>query len=188
MRREPEDLPGVKVVTAKQFADERGYLVQSWVRADLTAWGIPSDFKQAIQTVSRRGVMRGLHFQWAPPMGKFIRCLGGALIDVVVDVRHGSPRLGDHAAVELSADNHRAIWVPPGFAHGIFALEDDTFALYECTSEHGPGAEGGILWNDPKLGIAWPDLPPVVSQKDQEASTLQAWLDDPRSRAFQFEG
>jgi dTDP-4-dehydrorhamnose 3,5-epimerase len=183
---EPEQMPGVKVVTAKSFADERGVLVQSWVKADLDACGIPSTFRQAIQTVSRRGVVRGLHFQWDPPMGKYVRCVRGAILDVAVDVRHGSPHLGDHAAVELSDRNHRVIWVPPGFAHGIFALEDDAIALYECSAEHGPGREGGILWNDPALDIAWPGISPIVSEKDQAAPTLRAWLDDPRSQHFRF--
>jgi len=185
---EPAQMPGVQVLTAKHFPDERGFLMQSWVRQDLDALGIPSDFKQAIQTVSHRGVMRGLHFQWDPPMGKFVRCLRGGILDVVVDVRHGSPRLGDHVAVELTGRNHRVIWVPPGFAHATFALEDETIVLYECTSEHGPGREGGILWNDPALGIAWPDLPPIVSDKDRVAPTLAAWLEDPRSRHFRYEG
>src|SRR5215510_16256693 len=139
---EPEQMPGVKVVTAKTFPDERGYLVQSWVAAELDAQGIPSTFKQAIQTVSHRGVVRGLHFQWDPPMGKYVRCLRGAILDVVVDVRHGSPTLGDHVAVELTGTNHRQIWVPPGFAHATFALADDSVVLYECTAAHGPGREG----------------------------------------------
>ena len=184
----PEQMPGIKVLTAKRFPDERGYLVQSWVKADVEAEGIPSHFKQAIQTVSKRGVLRGLHFQWDPPMGKYVRCLHGAILDVVVDVRHGSPTLGKHVAVELSERNHQVIWVPPGFAHGTFALEEGSIVLYECTSEHGPGREGGILWNDPALGIAWPDISPVVSEKDQVAPPLRAWLDDPRSRQFHFSG
>jgi dTDP-4-dehydrorhamnose 3,5-epimerase len=116
-----------------------------------------------------------------------VRCLRGAIIDVVVDVRHGSPRLGDHVAVELSDRNHRVIWIPPGFAHGTFALEDDTIVHYECTAEHGAG-EGGILWNDPALGIVWPDIPPIVSDKDHVAPSLAAWLDDPRSKHFRFPG
>lgn len=185
MRREWNELPGLKVVTAKHYPDERGFLLQSWVAADLAAAGIPSQFHQAIQTHSRRGVLRGLHFQWAPPMGKYVRCIHGGIIDVVVDVRHGSPTLGDHAAVELTDRNHQVIWVPPGFAHGTFALEEDTIVLYECTSPHGSG-EGGILWSDPALGIAWPDLPPIVSAKDQVAPTLAVWLADPRSREFRF--
>lgn len=182
----PEQIPGLKVLTARHFPDERGFLLQSWVGRELEALGIPTDFKQAIQTVSKRGVMRGLHFQWDPPMGKFVRCIHGAILDVVVDVRHGSPTLGDHAAVELSGENHRIIWVPPGFAHGTFALEEGSIVLYECTAEHGPGREGGILWNDSALGIKWPDLPAIVSPKDKEAPTLKEWLADPRSQYFCF--
>jgi dTDP-4-dehydrorhamnose 3,5-epimerase len=119
-------------------------------------------------------------------MGKLVRCLHGGILDVVVDVRHGSPTLGDHVAVELTGDNHRVIWVPPGFAHGTFALEEGSIVLYECTSEHGPGKEGGILWNDPALGIAWPHITPIVSPKDREAPTLAQWLDDPRSQHFRY--
>ena len=183
MRRAWEELAGLKVITAKHFVDPRGFLLQSWVKADLDAEGIPSTFLQAIQTWSKKGVVRGLHFQWDPPMGKFVRCLHGGIIDVVVDVRHGSPTLGDHAAVELTDKNHQVIWVPPGFAHGTFALADDTIVLYECTGAHGAG-EGGILWNDPALGIEWPSLPPIVSEKDEKAPLLAEWLADPRSRHF----
>ena len=184
MRRELEHIDGPKVSTAKHFVDERGFLLQSWVNRDLEAAGIPSEFKQAIQTYSKRGVVRGLHFQWDPPMGKLVRCIYGAIIDVVVDVRHGSATLGDHLAVELTGRNHRVIWVPPGFAHGTIALEDDSIVLYECSSEHGPGREGGILWNDPALSIGWPQIPTIVSQKDREAPTLEQWLADPRSQHF----
>ena len=187
MLRQWNQLPGVKVVEAKHFHDERGFLLQSWVKADLDAQGIPSQFHQAVQTHSKRGVVRGLHFQWAPPMGKYVRCVHGAIVDVVVDVRHGSPTLGDHAAVDLDDRNHRVIWVPPGFAHGTFALEDESIVLYECTSSHGVGGEGGIRWDDPALGIGWPDLAPIVSDKDRAAVTLAEWLNDPRSRQFRFE-
>jgi dTDP-4-dehydrorhamnose 3,5-epimerase len=185
-RLDPTAMPGIKVLTAKRFPDERGYLVQSWVKSDVEAEGIPSSFKQAIQTVSKKGVMRGLHFQWDPPMGKYVRCLHGAILDVVVDVRHGSPTLGKHVMVELSEANHRVIWVPPGFAHGTFALEDGSIVLYECSSEHGPGREGGILWNDPALEIDWPNMPTIVSEKDKIAPTLARWLEDERSRHFRF--
>jgi dTDP-4-dehydrorhamnose 3,5-epimerase len=119
-------------------------------------------------------------------MGKYVRCIHGAFLDVVVDVRHGSPTLADHTAVELTGWNHRVIWVPPGFAHGVFALEEDSVVLYECTAPHGPGGEGGIRWDDPSLGIQWPDIPAIVSEKDQNAPTLSEWLDDPRSRNFEF--
>ncbi len=185
---EPSRMPGVKVITAKNFHDDRGFLLQSWVKQDLEADGIPTDFRQAIQTWSKRGVVRGLHFQWDPPMGKLVRCIRGAIIDVVVDVRHGSPTLGEHVAVELSDENHRVIWVPPGLAHGTFALEEDSVVLYECSSEHGPGREGGIRWDDPALQIAWPNLPPIVSEKDRVAPTLAEWLADPRSQHFKYAG
>ena len=187
MLREPNEMPGIAVLTAPSFPDERGFLLQSWVESDLQALGIPASFKQAIQTYSRRGVIRGLHFQWDPPMGKLVRCIYGAVLDVVVDVRHGSPTLGDHLALELSGRNHQVIWVPPGFAHGTLALADDSIVLYECTSAHGPGREGGIRWDDPALGIAWPALTFTVSEKDRLAPTLASWLADPRSQHFRYE-
>jgi dTDP-4-dehydrorhamnose 3,5-epimerase len=187
MRLEPEKLSPIKVLTAKTFPDERGFLLQSWVRADLQAQGIPCDFKQAIQTVSHRGVMRGLHFQWGPGMGKYVRCLHGAILDVVVDVRPGSKTFGDHAAVELTAKNHRIIWVPPGFAHGTFALEDGTIVLYECTAEHAVGNEGGIRWNDPALGIEWPAMSAIVSEKDQKTPSLAEWKADPRFAKISYD-
>ena len=161
-------------------------LIQSWVAGDLAQRGIPSVFHQAIQTCSRRGVVRGLHFQWDPPMGKLVRCLHGSIIDVVVDVRHGSPTLGKHLAVELTAENRRVIWVPPGFARmAPSRLEDDTIVLYECTGAHGPGR--GYPMERRGLDIRWPDIPPIVSEKDRVAPTLEAWLADPRSRHFRIE-
>ncbi len=186
MQTRPVDIPGVIIFEAKHFHDERGFLLQSWVAQDLAAIGVPSTFRQAIQTVSRRGVVRGLHFQWDPPMGKLVRCIHGGILDVVVDVRVGSPTHGKHVAVELNDRNHNVIWVPPGFAHGTFALQEGSIVLYECSGEHGPGREGGILWNDPALGIGWPDLPPIVSEKDQKAPTLAEWMADPRAQHFRF--
>jgi dTDP-4-dehydrorhamnose 3,5-epimerase len=186
MQVDPSRIPAVKIIVAKHFHDERGFLLQSWVKQDLDALGIPSEFKQAIQTYSKRGVVRGLHFQWDPPMGKLVRCIYGSIIDVVVDVRQGSPTLGDHVAAELTGKNHQVIWVPPGFAHGTIALEDDSIVLYECSSEHGPGHEGGVRWNDPALQITWPDMPYIVSEKDRQAPTLAQWLADPRSQNFRY--
>ena len=187
MLLDPARMSPVKVITARSFSDDRGFLLQSWVKADLEAAGIPSAFKQSIQTYSSRGVVRGLHSQWDPPMGKLVRCIYGAIVDVVVDVRHGSPTLGDHQAVELTGQNHKVVWVPPGFAHGTIALQDDSIVLYECTSEHGPGREGAIRWNDPALGIRWPALPTILSEKDRQAPALTEWLADPRSQHFRYE-
>jgi len=184
-QRDVTELHGLQVFEAASFRDPRGYLLRSWVRSDLASRNIPTTFQQAIQTFSHRGVVRGLHFQWDPPMGKLVRCVHGAVLDVVVDVRVGSPTLGCHAAVELRGDNHRIIWVPPGFAHGTFALEDDSIVLYECTTEHAPN-EGGILWNDPELAIAWPNIDPIVSDKDEAAPTLADWLQGPNASAFSY--
>ncbi|MBM3791649.1 MAG: dTDP-4-dehydrorhamnose 3,5-epimerase [Acidobacteria bacterium] len=151
--------------------------------------GIHADFRQAIQSTSRCGVVRGLHFQWEPAQGKLVRCVAGRVFDVVVDVRHGSPTLGDHAVVELSEDNRQVIWISPGFAHGFLAQQERSIVLYECTAEWAPEGEGGILWDDPALGIQWPAQSSVtVSEKDRRQPTLDLWLRDPRSRKFMFPG
>jgi dTDP-4-dehydrorhamnose 3,5-epimerase len=184
MRRDPTELDGLQLLTAGHFPDERGSLVQSWVGSELAKQGIPSGFRQAIQTISAKGVVRGLHFQWDPPMGKLLRCVHGAILDVVVDVRRQSPTFGDHASVELTSDNRKIFWIPPGFAHGFMALADDTIVLYECTAEHSTSNEGGILWNDPALGITWPALEAIVSKKDASAPTLAAWASAPGSPRF----
>ena len=186
MLRRPEEIPGLKLFEARSFPDERGFLLQSFVKSDLEARGIPAGFRQAIQSRSRRGVVRGLHFQWDPPQGKLIRCVHGHIHDVVVDLRHGSPTLGDHAALDLSAENNLVLWVPPGFGHGFMALEDDSIVLYFCTEEWNRTGEGGILWNDPRLSIKWPDLAALVSPKDRENYSLSAWLQDSRSLSFRF--
>lgn len=186
MRVDVGDMPGVIVLTTRAFTDDRGSLLQAWVASDLEATGISARFEQAIQTRSRLGALRGLHFQWDPPMGKFLRCISGRIFDVVVDVRHDSAMLGNHAAVELSEENRKAIWIPPGLAHGMLALEEGTIVLYECTAAYNPAAEGGIRWDDPKLGIAWPNVPAIVSEKDRAAPTLAEWLADPRSQGFRF--
>jgi dTDP-4-dehydrorhamnose 3,5-epimerase len=186
MLRAIGDVAGLQTFVAKSHTDDRGFLLQSYVLSSLNARGIAAEFRQAIQSKSRRGVVRGLHFQWDPPQGKLIRCVSGKIFDVVVDIRHGSPTLGDHVTVEISGENHAVFWVPPGFAHGLMALEDDTIVLYECTAEWSPSGEGGILWNDPQLGIAWPPLPALLSSKDMQNFALEEWLADPRSASFSF--
>jgi len=181
MRRATDELGGIRVFTARRFVDERGSLLQSYTQSGLEALGIGAVFKQAIQSRSKRGVIRGLHFQWNPPQGKLIRCVTGAILDVVVDIRVASPTLGDHAAIELNEANDSTLWVPPGFAHGFMALADDSIVLYECTAEWTPETEGGILWSDAGIGIEWPELHPTVSDKDRKLPTLTQWLADPRS-------
>jgi dTDP-4-dehydrorhamnose 3,5-epimerase len=186
MLRSVDELPDARIFTARTFPDERGSLLQSYTLSGLKEQGIRAEFKQAIQSRSRRGVVRGLHFQWDPPQGKLIRCVHGAIFDVLVDIRHGSPTLGDHAAVELSAANGLVLWAPAGLAHGFMALVEDSIVFYECTEEWTPATEGGILWSDPAIGIAWPPLDPIVSVKDRLAPTLARWLDDCRSAHFRM--
>lgn len=186
MLRPIDQIPGLQAFQARSFADERGVLLQAFVRSDLAARGIPGEFRQAIQSRSHRGVIRGLHFQWDPPQGKLVRCASGRIFDVVVDIRHGSPTLGDYACLELSGENRNILWVPAGFAHGFMTLEEDSVMLYFCTEEWRPTGEGGILWSDPSLRIDWPPLQPLVSAKDQQNFTLAEWLADERSKALVF--
>ncbi len=184
MLRAIEDVKGLQCFAAKRFPDERGFLLQSYVRSELVKNGIDADFRQAIQSKSKRGVVRGLHFQWDPPQGKLIRCVSGAILDVAVDIRHGSSTLGDHVILEMSEQNSLVFWLPAGFAHGFMALAEETIVLYECTAEWAPSGEGGIRWDDPALGISWPAISAIVSPRDRRCFSLAEWLADPRSGAF----
>ena len=187
MLRPVNQIQGLRAFQARSFPDERGTLLQAFVRSDLESRGIRTDFRQAIQSRSHRGVIRGLHFQWDPPQGKLVRCVSGRIFDVVVDIRHGSPTLGDHACVELDTENNNVLWVPAGFAHGFMTLEADSVMLYFCTQEWNPAGEDGLLWSDPALGIGWPAVQPQVSAKDRHNLTLAGWLADERSKVFVFE-
>ncbi len=184
MLRPIEEVKGLQCFAAKSYPDERGFLLQSFVRSELESRGIQADFRQAIQSKSKKGVVRGLHFQWDPPQGKLIRCVSGSILDVALDIRHGSPTRGDHVILEMSERNNAIFWLPPGFAHGFMSLEDETVVLYECTAEWAPSGEGGIRWDDPALGIVWPRIPALVSAKDRCNMALAEWLSDPRSTAF----
>jgi len=167
MRTTPID--GLLVIEPKVFADERGFFMESFKASDFAAFGIAHDFVQDNHSKSRKGVIRGLHFQRAPyAQGKLVRVTRGRAWDVAVDLRKGSPTFGTWCAVELSADNHLLFWIPEGFAHGFLALEDDTELLYKCTTEYNPTSDGGIRWNDPDIGIGWPQIgvPPLLSTKD----------------------
>ena len=167
MRTTPID--GLLVIEPKVFADERGFFMESFKASDFAAFGITQNFVQDNHSKSRKGVIRGLHFQRAPyAQGKLVRVTRGRAWDVAVDLRKGSPTFGTWCAVELSADNHLLFWIPEGFAHGFLALEDDTELLYKCTAEYNPTSDGGIRWNDPDIGVAWPQIgvSPLLSSKD----------------------
>jgi dTDP-4-dehydrorhamnose 3,5-epimerase len=169
-------LPEVLIVEPAVFGDARGFFMESFnQRAFDAAVGAPVTFVQDNHSRSTRGVLRGLHYQLPPhAQGKLVRVVRGAVYDVAVDLRRGSPRFGQWAGVELSDENHRQLWIPPGFAHGFLVLSDSADFLYKTTAYYAPEAEAAVHWNDPTLAIAWPALegPPRVSAKDAAAPRL----------------
>ncbi|MBA4163134.1 MAG: dTDP-4-dehydrorhamnose 3,5-epimerase [Erythrobacter sp.] len=167
-------LPGVLIIEPKVFGDSRGFFLESWNRQTFVQAGLTMDFVQDNHSRSSRGVLRGLHFQLENPQGKLVRITQGAVFDVAVDIRRSSPHFGRWVGVELSADNHRMLWVPPGFAHGFLVLSEMADFLYKCTSYYHPPSDRSLRWNDPAIGIEWPDvgLAPLLSAKDEAAPLL----------------
>ena len=160
-------LQDVKIVTPRVFPDGRGSFLESYKRTDFVKAGIDEDFVQDNHSKSAGGVIRGLHYQKAPhAQAKLLRCVIGSIYDVVVDMRKGSPTFGKWVGVELSADNHKMIFVPEGFAHGFAALSEHVEILYKVSKEYCKAAEGGVIWNDPNLGIEWRMKEPTLSEKD----------------------
>ena len=164
-------LPGPLLFRTRRFADARGMFAETYSRRDLAALGVSADFVQDNWSRSdRAGTVRGLHFQRPPyAQGKLVRVLRGRIFDVAVDLRRSSPRLGHHVAVELAAGDDAMLYVPPGFAHGFCTLEPMTEVAYKVTDDYAPEADGGVAWDDPDLGIAWP-VPrrdAVLSDKDR---------------------
>lgn len=171
----PGPLEGLLIIQPQVFADQRGEFFDSYNASDLAAHGLTESFVQDNHSRSHRGVVRGLHFQRGPhAQGKLVRVVRGRAWDVAVDLRPDSPTLGQWFGLELSESNRTLFYLPPGFAHGFLALEDDTVCLYKCTRGYQKDSEGGYRWNDPTLAIAWPSLdgPLVLSDKDQ---TLPFW-------------
>jgi len=160
-------LPGVLRLEAKVHRDPRGYFFESY-RADvLGALGLPT-FVQDNQSLSTRGTLRGLHYQLDRPQGKLVRVLRGSILDVVVDIRVGSPTFGRWLSEELSAENSRQVYVPPGYAHGFLVTDDIAEVFYKCTDYYsGPADQRGVAWNDPALAIPWPEQNPTLSEKDR---------------------
>ena len=152
-------IPDVMLIEPKMFGDTRGFFFESFnQRAFNDATGTNHQFVQDNHSRSSKGVLRGLHYQIQQPQGKLVRVVQGAVFDVAVDIRKSSPTFGKWVGMELSADNHRQLWVPPGFAHGFLVLSDTAEFLYKTTDYYAPEYEGGIVWNDPQIGIRWPDL------------------------------
>lgn len=171
------DIEGVVVIEPKVFGDERGYFFESFNAERFFAeTGIDVAFVQDNESRSKRGVLRGLHFQREPyAQAKLVRVVQGRVIDVAVDIRPGSPTFGKYVATELSGENHRQMFIPKGFAHGYVVLEDDTVFQYKCDEYYHPESEAGIAWNDPQIGIEWPlsEDEIILSNKDRKHLTLK---------------
>lgn len=168
------DIPDIILVKPKVFGDDRGFFMETFKRSDFDKYGINLDFVQDNHSKSEGGVVRGLHYQLNPKaQGKLVRVSRGKLIDVVVDIRKGSPFYGKWLSVELSEENKHMLWVPPGFAHGVCILEDDTDLLYKATGEYSLEHDRGILWNDPEIGVDWPIDDPSLSEKDMKQPLLK---------------
>jgi dTDP-4-dehydrorhamnose 3,5-epimerase len=165
-------LPGVLVVTPRVFGDARGFFLETFHLEKYAKAGIPGPFVQDNWSHSSRNTLRGLHFQNPNAQGKLVSCTRGAVFDVAVDVRVGSPHFGKWFGLELSPENKKQLWIPPGFAHGFVALTDDADFLYKCTALYAPDCEHSVLWNDPAIGIDWPTREPLLSKKDLEAPVL----------------
>jgi dTDP-4-dehydrorhamnose 3,5-epimerase len=161
-------LPGVKRLEPRVFEDARGFLLESWNRQTFAALGLEADFVQDNHSRSIRGVLRGLHYQLHEPQGKLVRVVNGAVFDVVVDLRRSSPAFGQWTGTELSAENRRMLWIPPGCAHGFLVLSETADVLYKATAHYAPQWDRGIRWDDPAIGVRWPLAgPPILSDKDR---------------------
>lgn len=165
-------LPGVLIIEPRVFSDDRGFFLETWNAERFHEAGLPREFVQDNQSRSRKGVLRGLHYQLPNPQGKLVRCTRGSVFDVAVDIRTGSPDFGRWFGTELSEENFRMMWVPEGFAHGFCALTENTEVLYKCTAPYDGAADRSILWNDPAIGIEWPVTTPTLSPKDAAAPRL----------------
>ena len=172
----PCDIEGLYVIEPTVFKDERGYFVETYNQNDMKEAGLDIVFVQDNQSMSTRGVLRGLHFQKQFPQGKLVRVVKGSVFDVAVDLRSDSETYGKWFGVELSAENMKQFYIPEGFAHGFLVLSDEAEFCYKCTDFYHPGDEGGLAWNDPEIGVEWPleegvDL--IISEKDQKWKGLK---------------
>ena len=171
---EETSLPGVLHLTPRVFGDDRGYFVETYSQSKLAAAGMDATFVQDNESSSQPGVVRGLHYQHPNDQGKLVRVISGAILDVAVDIRHGSPTFGQWLGYELSGTNKQQLWVPPGFAHGFSVLGDESAVIaYKCTAFYAPDCEHTIAWDDPQLGVDWRVKTPILSDKDQSGICLR---------------
>ena len=173
MKAIPTDIPEVLIIEPDVFGDKRGFFMESWHAQKYADLGIGLSFVQDNLSRSHKGVLRGLHYQLEQPQGKLVSVITGAVFDVAVDIRTGSPTFRQWVGVELSEDNHRQIYVPPGFAHGFCVLSDSVDFMYKCTDFYAPKYEHGIQWDDPDIGIDWPGTDFIISEKDSHNRLLR---------------
>lgn len=172
----PCDIEGLYVIEPTVFRDERGYFVETYNQNDMKEAGLDMVFVQDNQSMSTRGVLRGLHFQKQYPQGKLVRVVRGTVFDVAVDLRADSKTYGKWFGVELTAENMKQFYIPEGFAHGFLVLSDEAEFCYKCTDFYHPGDEGGLLWSDPQIGVDWPleeGAELIISEKDQKWKGLK---------------
>ena len=180
----PLAIPDVLLIEHERFEDNRGYFMEVYHRDHFRELGLPPLFVQLNESRSARNVIRGLHFQWEPPVGKLMRVAEGAAFLVAVDIRHDSPTVGQWVGERITAEETRQMWAPAGFARGLCALADNTRVQYLCTATYNGKTDSGILWSDPEIGVSWPVSDPLVSEKDRTAQTLRQWLAKPESKAL----
>jgi dTDP-4-dehydrorhamnose 3,5-epimerase len=174
MRFLPTALPGVVLVEPQVFGDERGFFMETYRLERFADAGIDLPFVQDNHSASSHGVLRGLHYQQPHPQGKLLRCIAGSIFDVAVDIRRGSPTFGRWVGYDLTAENRRQLWIPPGFAHGFCVTSERAEVVYKCTEVWRQEFDRSIRWDDPAIGIEWPVSSPILSAKDAAAPTLAA--------------
>ncbi|PYP91430.1 MAG: dTDP-4-dehydrorhamnose 3,5-epimerase [Candidatus Angelobacter sp. Gp1-AA117] len=189
LKIESVHLDEVVVVVPQVLGDSRGFFMETFRADQFKELGLPTEFVQDNHSKSSKGVLRGLHFQWDPPMGKLMRVTNGAAFLVAVDIRKGSPNLGKWFGMEVSAENKKQVWAPYGFARGFCALTDHCEVQYKCTGVYNSQAESGIYFADPEIGIEWPiDIATaVISEKDKKAQSLAQWLASPLSDNIHYQ-
>lgn len=180
------EIDDVVIVKPDFFQDERGFFSEIFRTDQFEELGLPTDFVQLNHSGSVKGVTRGLHFQWDPPMGKLMRVPRGTAFLVAVDIRKGSPTMGKWFGLEVSEENRLQVWAPAGFARGFCVLSDYAEIQYLCTGTYNNKGESGILWNDPEIGIKWPVKGPILSEKDMNAQTQAQWLESETSKNFMY--
>ncbi|WP_110954047.1 dTDP-4-dehydrorhamnose 3,5-epimerase [Massilibacillus massiliensis] len=178
-------LAGVRIIEPKVFGDARGFFLETWSKEKYREAGIDVEFVQDNMSFSTKGVLRGLHFQNPNAQGKLVSVAQGEVYDVAVDIRDGSPTFGEWVGVMLSGEKHNQFWIPPGFAHGFCVVSETAYFTYKCSDIYNPAADGGILWNDPAIGIKWPMVDVVLSEKDKVHPLLK---DLPKERLIRYQG